>query len=408
MSKEWTIREITNYNPDKREQKTVSRNLIIDFNPDAGTKIFKYRFRDEFGKLKWYKENLGYFPATSLAEAKFKRNELLKLKNPNTELELQHKNDIKKKIDELTLTKVTEEWYEYYKKIVADTTAANKYYLLKNHIYKSVLGDMPIKDITTLDISNYILTLSTPIGSRLKTTLDAIFSFALEERGYIKNNVAPQKTLLKHKGYKSKKIPGITDIEELKELRNKIILYTLKDKIRGYALQLLFHTFPRPHELLNLKWKNVNLNKKQFTIYTKNKNTKIIPMSRPVFLIFINLYNLRLADRDITFNDNEYVIHQESSYNKKLTNGRISMALKDIGYSGDVHTPHGFRTTFSTLFHKNNEGYDMDNDKYPYEIIENALDHTVASSVSRIYNEYDYLTERTKIMKCWSKYINKL
>ena len=408
--REKTVKEITALKPDKRAQITVSTNLIIEVNPVAGTKRWRYRFTNEAGKPEWYKGEIGMFPAVSLADAKAKRNELMLIRNPNKELLEQEASAKVEKTNDITFSSVAEEWYEYYQNTVEEITAKHRFLDIKNHIDKISLGKMALKDITTLDISNYLLTLNAPMGGIVKSLYNRIFSFAVEERGYIKYNVVPQRTLLKHTNHTVKKYPGITDEDELRTLINSIKLFTLKDKVAGYSLQFLLHCFTRPINMRKLKWCDVDMVNKTIHIKrTKNNHPFNIPMSPYVTSIFRNLRNERLGDKSIEFNENEYVFYNKK-YNSLMPEGYPCMYLHKINIdTSNQHCAHGFRTTFSTIFHKKFEGFDIENDKYPFDMIELTIDHTAhRSRVSRIYNENDYFEERKKILKCWSNYITKL
>lgn len=67
--------------------------------------------------------------------------------------------------------------------------------------------------------------------------------------------------------------------------------------------------------------------------------------------------------------------------------------LRNLGYSQDQATAHGFRATASTIL--NERGFDDD-------VIEAALAHQEENEVRRIYNRAQYLPERKKLMQDWA------
>jgi integrase len=73
--------------------------------------------------------------------------------------------------------------------------------------------------------------------------------------------------------------------------------------------------------------------------------------------------------------------------------------LRDLGYSADVMSAHGFRSTASTILHEQGWSHDT---------IEVQLAHLTGSNTSRAYNRAIYLPERKKMMQTWSDYLEEL
>ncbi len=73
--------------------------------------------------------------------------------------------------------------------------------------------------------------------------------------------------------------------------------------------------------------------------------------------------------------------------------------LRDLGYSADVMSVHGFRSTASTILHE--QGWNHD-------IIEAQLAHLTGTATSRAYNRSIYLADRKKMMQAWADYLDYL
>ena len=69
-----------------------------------------------------------------------------------------------------------------------------------------------------------------------------------------------------------------------------------------------------------------------------------------------------------------------------------------MGYSGEVHHPHGFRKTASTLLHSMN---------FDSRFIEKQLSHSVPGVAGK-YNTYDYVAERRLMMQSFSDHLDQL
>jgi hypothetical protein len=85
----------------------------------------------------------------------------------------------------------------------------------------------------------------------------------------------------------------------------------------------------------------------------------------------------------------------------------LEVALKSLGYQ-DIHCPHGFRSSASTLL--NAERITVDGNELPRfapQAIEFQLEH-VDKSTAAIYNRDQRLAERTKMMQFWADKVDKL
>jgi integrase len=78
----------------------------------------------------------------------------------------------------------------------------------------------------------------------------------------------------------------------------------------------------------------------------------------------------------------------------------LKAALHRLGYSKEEHTPHGFRSTFSTL--ANESG------RWSVNAIEAALAHIEPNAVRRAYARSDYWDERVKLMTWWADHLDTM
>jgi len=83
-----------------------------------------------------------------------------------------------------------------------------------------------------------------------------------------------------------------------------------------------------------------------------------------------------------------------------ISEGTLKAALHRLGYSKEEHTPHGFRSTFSTL--ANESG------RWSVNAIEAALAHIEPNAVRRAYARSDYWDERVKLMTWWADHLDTL
>jgi integrase len=116
----------------------------------------------------------------------------------------------------------------------------------------------------------------------------------------------------------------------------------------------------------------------------------------------------RLLVSMMPFTDGDSEIQQCSKYlfpssrdpDQPAPKNRIGRALVDVGYSGDRHVPHGFRSTFSTL--ANESG------KWSPDAIELQLAHVESNRVRRAYNRNVRWEERVALMAWYADYLDEL
>lgn len=82
-----------------------------------------------------------------------------------------------------------------------------------------------------------------------------------------------------------------------------------------------------------------------------------------------------------------------------LTLDALSKAYRSLGYAGK-HTPHGWRSSFSTL--------GKESGLFDDTAIELALDHVIGSKVTRAYDRGLRWAERRRLMAWWDQQLNPL
>lgn len=99
--------------------------------------------------------------------------------------------------------------------------------------------------------------------------------------------------------------------------------------------------------------------------------------------------------KPISFGRSAFVFPSASTHSKSLNAQTANMALKRMGFEGQL-VSHGLRSLASTTL--NEQGFDAD-------LIESALSHVGDNSVRNAYNRADYIARRTPMMVWWSECI---
>ena len=80
---------------------------------------------------------------------------------------------------------------------------------------------------------------------------------------------------------------------------------------------------------------------------------------------------------------------------RPMSNMTLAKALKTAG--ADAYTVHGFRSTF--------RDWAGDRTKFPRELAEAALAHTVGDETERAYRRSDALDPRRELMNAWARFL---
>ena len=82
-----------------------------------------------------------------------------------------------------------------------------------------------------------------------------------------------------------------------------------------------------------------------------------------------------------------------------MSDATVTNALRNMGYTGDEMTAHGFRSMASTRL--NEMGWNSD-------AIERQLAHVEGNAVRAAYNYAEHLDERRQMLQAWADYLDGL
>ncbi|MBS4067707.1 MAG: tyrosine-type recombinase/integrase [Sulfurimonas sp.] len=381
----------------KAKEKTYTigdgGGMYLEINSNGG-KWWRYRYELN-GKTK--KVSLGVYPATTLADARKKRDAARSiLANEDRDPFLK----IVAPINPQVVQKTFKEWAEWYieeiSKELSDSHVTRTLKTFRKDVYPFI-GNMPINDIKTKDIINimHIMKNRNATESARKTfsAISRVFAKAISNfPDDIERNPTVDISLRDVIGKKqTKNYPIITDPKELGILLKNIQDYT-GDVSTRLALTMLAHVFTRPSNVRLAEWSEVDLVAKQWVIPAQKMKTNkelIVPLSKQIIEL------LEVA-KQYSY-DSELIFPSNRSRRSPMSDNAMVGALRRMGYSRDEIVAHSFRGIFSTIAHEKAI--------YVHDIIETQLAHTVGSQVSQAYNRAVYLKERTEMMQWWSDYL---
>ena len=380
---------------DKKQIKRFDGKGLFLLIKRNNSKLWRMRYRFS-GKHK--EIALGQYPEIPLVEARRLAEEarvlLMKGINPSDERRERKRSY---SVTDRQFNVIALKWWEQQK----DAWSTDHQARVKRFITidcKS-LSSLLIEKIDAGHITEVMLSIEAS-GSPKKapvilSIINRIFGYALAHR-LTRNNPAqglPLKDIIKP----LKKVRSHSAIINPIELGN--LIHDIDMTISGTfctaeALKLIPRVFLRPKEIRGLKWEYVDFGEKLIRIPAqemKKDRDHLVPLSKQVIKQLEYIY--------VETRYSPYVFPNSRDSSMPMSKNVMTNRLRDLGYSADVMSAHGFRSTASTILHEQGWSHDA---------IEVQLAHLTGSNTSRAYNRAIYLPERKKMMQTWSDYLEEL
>ena len=358
----------------------------------AGGKLWRWGY-DFQGKEKLM--SYGKYPYITLATARElhtkARSVLAAGIDPMAEKKARkNENNVANKNSFQTITKLwLEHWGEGKDKRYVDTVRRR----LDTDILPA-LGARPIDKIEALEVVQMVKGIqdrgAIDIAKRALETTGQIFRFAIAF-GYAKRN--PASEIKPRDILKSREVVNFARIDrrELPKLMKDIEVYRGKQVTR-LALKLMALTFLRTGEMLEAQWSEFDFDNARWDVpkeRMKMRRPHIVPLARQT-LELLDL--LRMLS-----GDSKWLFPGMGPKNPTMSDGTILMALKRMGYKGEM-TGHGFRGVASTILHEGG---------YLEAHIDVQLAHINKNKVSGAYDHAQYLGPRTRMMQDWADFLEE-
>lgn len=363
--------------------------LLISPSGSKGWR-FKYRF---CGREKLI--SLGTYPEVSLAEARIRLLAARRLLAADPPIDPSAVRKAEKAARADTFKVISTEWFEDTQATNAEVTRERNQFILDRLIDR--IGARPISKISVIDMRNSLLSIQRENGPetarRAKGIASRVYSYAIAHGRADNNPTAGLLGILKKRNTKHR--AAITNPKQVGELMRAIYAYKGQPTTTA-ALKLLALNFPRPSELRLGKWDEIDFDKALWAIPAsrmkarqKNPHEHLLPLSSQSVEILQALHKLTGLG--------EWVF-PTTRPDAPLSENAFNNALQKMGYAGDVHTAHGFRSTASTLLHEQN---------FLPDVIETQLAHARAG-VAGIYNRSHLLPQRREMLQRWADYLDQL
>jgi len=236
---------------------------------------------------------------------------------------------------------------------------------------------------------------------RARTIVGQVFRYAIR-RGIAEQD--PTQALKGERRVKPvKHFAAFTDPDDVARLMRAIYDYKGTPEVRA-ALKLSALLFQRPGEIRQMQWTQIDFEAAQWR-YVVNKTKRhtgashIVPLPAQAVAILHELHPLTGHGLGLKPDAPRYVFPTPKTKLRPLSENAVRQALRNMGFTNDEMTAHGFRAMARSLLAE--RGWKPD-------AIERQLSHKAAGPLGAAYDRAAYLEERRAMMQAWADYLDAL
>jgi integrase len=257
-----------------------------------------------------------------------------------------------------------------------------------------VIGGLSVQAIDTalvLKVLEPIWTTKPETAGRVRGRIESILDWA-KARGY-----RAGENPARWRGHLDKLLPPRSKVQSVEhhaalpyaELPSFLVSLREQEGIAARALEFAILTAARTGEVIGARWGEMDLLHKTWTLPAarmKSGREHRVPLSAHALAILKEMQAHRQAKDAFVF--------PGGKNGRPLSNMAFLMLLRRMGF-GDV-TAHGFRSSF--------RDWAAERTKFPAEVAEMALAHTVSDKTVAAYNRSDLFERRRRLMAAWATF----
>ena len=355
----------------------------------SATWRIKYRIA---GKEKLY--SVGIYPLISLAAARVELYELksLLLQNKDPMIEKRVNKIIATTNNDNTFKSVSEEWFAFKKKEWSDVHYRKSVLAFEKNLYP-LLANLPIGNISPAIAAKAIEDIYVrgvlETATRVLQHLNSVFRYA-QAKGLCRDNpAAPVREVLPRKKTVNR-MPALLDFVSLGSVLREAEMAKISHSVR-IAQKLCAFTAARIGNVITAEWHEFVLDEKQSVWVIPRAKMKVnsrdidhrIPLGPEMTKELLHWKQMT--------GGNGFVFPSPTGNNHIGREGIEKLYRVTLKLDGK-HTPHGWRSSFSTL--ARDKGFERD-------VVELALDHAHDNEVARAYDRGERFEQRIELYQWW-------
>lgn len=385
---------IRNLKPREKPYKVSDFDGLFVLVKPTGSRLWQFKYRLD-GKEKLL--SIGPYPEISLAEARTARDRaralVAKSQDPSTAKQDQKREERERR--GLTFETQAKAYFEKTQKEGRAASTLDKTQWLLDMAVAD-FGRKPMSEITSPMVLRCLRKVEAKgnyeTAKRLRAKISAVFRYAVATGSATTDPTYALKDALIRPQPKPR--AAITDANALGALMRAIDGFH-GQAVTRIALQLLALLTPRPGELRNAKWEEIDFETAVWAIPAermKMRRPHRVPLPAQALKLLGELKALTGAT--------EYLLPSLISTKRVMSENTLNTALRRIGFGKDEMTSHGFRASFSTL--ANESGL------WNPDAIERALAHLESNEVRRAYARGEHWDERVRMAEWWAGFLDEL
>ncbi len=380
--------------PKAREYSLVDGSGLFLVVTPGGGKLWRLRARLGDRRIN---QTLGRYPTISLAEARLRRDEAMRLRergiNPR---EAKEQEALKAALaEQTTFAYVAEQWLQTRQRTLAAVTYKRLDERTRTHLLPA-LGSYPVTDIKAPLVLSVLKVFDDSgrgdMARRLLGIVNGIMTYAVIHgladanpcQGLIKG--LSERARVQHRR-------GIIREDELAQALRLIWGYTGNSWIQ-VLIKLQVLLAQRPGETRCMEWRELDLNRAEWVLpaaKTKMRKEHLVPLPQQAVALLRGIQPLTGHGQYVFPN----MKHLDGT--QPVSDGALLGAYRSLGIDT---TAHGFRATFRTL------GCEVLGEN-PL-VLEAQLAHRVPDALGTAYNRASYLPQRRAFMQRWADYLDGL
>ncbi|ATQ78838.1 integrase [Massilia violaceinigra] len=370
------------------------QGMYLEVSP-SGSRIWRMAYRQADGKSN--RLTFGTYPEVSLAEARVKRAAARKQRADGLDpAQVKRDEKVAKTSAEVhSFEAVALEWLRKTAADRAETTQAKNVSWLEKNIFPAI-GAMPISAIKPRDVLAALQKIEArgaiESAHKIKQLCGQVFRFGVSNDWAERDVTADLRGALS--AVPQAHYASITEPKEVATLLRAMYNYNGHPYCTA-ALRLAPMVFQRPGELRAMEWTELDLDAAEWRIpgtKMKMRTDHIVPLAKQAVALLRGVGAMSGHGR--------YVFPSIRSDDRCMSENTINAALRNLGYTKETMTGHGFRAMARTILDEVlNERVDL---------IEHQLAHAVKDPNGRAYNRTAHLPARHKMMQRWADYLDGL
>ena len=375
----------------ERGKKLADGGGLHLFITPAGGITWRIKYRID-GKEKLY--SIGPYPQISLAAARVELGEvkarLLENNDPVTARRVNRASNAASADN--TFQVVAGEWLSMKQKEWSAGHYTKSSRALERDIYPA-LGKLPVSSISPAIVAKVVEDIHKrdvlETATRILQHLNGLFRYA-QAKGLCRDNPALAAREILPRKKDSGRMPALLDYASLGDILRRADMANISQSVR-MAHRLCAFTTARIGNVINAEWKEFDLESDQpvWTIPRAKMKVNSRPIDHRIPLGQEIADELRQWKR--VMGSKGYVFPSPTG-NKHIGRESIEKVYRvTLGLNGK-HSPHGWRSSFSTLARDNG---------FAREVVELALDHAHDNDVARAYDRGERFDDRIKLFQWW-------